>query len=445
MRILPLALLVLLSVNCGQIQHAFEIEPNAELGPPKVTAEPPAGLFNGEITITLKADLDATIYVSSNGNDPRTTTLGRLSGPSPFSVTINATTQLQYFASVDGKDGELTEGLWTRAGGPKGTISGVIVVGNFAVGKQVGLSHNFNIDALGTPVAPSEMPFMLTNLVTGTYRLFAISDRNDDGQLVPFLDYQSATTSIDIDVEDPLKAGPENVRIYLAASSTGLGTLRGTITLPKPPPLQNLQISLLDPSALTGGLDPATLLTQLQNGYRIFTNQNDTVYPYVITDLMPGRVTPVPSLLGFASGGIALNLLANPLKQTVIVADEETIADFEFGPVTISGALALGSNSAPDGGLAFGVVAARAVTITEGIQAVLMPVIFTKDTMTNTSRANYSGTAFRANSTVTLRVFTNANGANPITDALGWVIGGSMPDSTVVTQMDDVINDISLP
>ena len=139
--------------------------------------------------------------------------------------------------------------------------------------------------------------------MTGPHRLTAISDRNDDGKLIPFLDFQSATTTIDLDLTDPYKAGPENVRIYLGASGSGLGTLRGTITLPKPPALQNLQISLLDPAALTGGLDPAALLQQLQSGYRILTTPIETEYPYVITDLMPGRVNPVPSLIGFAQRG----------------------------------------------------------------------------------------------------------------------------------------------
>jgi hypothetical protein len=301
---------------------------------------------------------------------------------------------------------------------------------------------------MGKPMMPTEIPFLFTDLGTGTHRLTAISDRNDDGQLIPFLDFQSATTTIQLDLNDPFKAGPENVRIYLGASTSGLGTLRGTITLPKPPALQNLQISILDPAALSGGLDPQTLLQQLQGGYRILTTPMQTEYPYVITDLMPGRITPVPSLIGFANGGVAINLLANPLSPVTIRADEETVADFAFGPVTISGDLALGPMSAPTGGFGFGVVAARAVSITDGVQAVLMPVIFTTDTMTNTARASYSGTAFRGNATVNLRVFTNANGANPLTDSLTWVVNPfatGTPHATVNTTMADAVADITLP
>lgn len=436
------------SFACGQKPGPLEIEPNAELAPPRVIADPPAGPFNGEIDITFTSERPATVYFSTNGEDPRTSSLGRVSGPSPLTLHVPATVSVKYFASVDGKDGELQEGTWTRAGGPKGTISGVVVVGGFAVNKAVGLFRNTTLLDLGKPMMPTEIPFLFTDLRTGPHRLTAISDRNDDGALIPFLDFQSATTTIDLDLNDPYKAGPENVRIYLGASSSGLGTLRGTITLPKPPALQNLQMSLLDPGALSGGLDPATLLTQLQNGYRIFTTPDQTEYPYVITDLMPGRVNPVPSLFGFANGGIAINLLANPLQPVTIQADQETIADFAFGPVTISGDLVLGSMSAPTGGFGFGIVAAKTASISQGIQAVLMPVIFMQDTTTMTSRAAYSGTSFRGNTTVSLKVFTNANGANPITDALTWAVNPfapGAPHATVNTTMADAVADITLP
>ena len=76
-------------------------------------------------------------------------------------------------------------------------------------------------------------------LLNGQHRLTAISDRNGDGQLIPFLDFQSDTVTVELDLEDPFKAGPEGVRIYLGASGTGLGTLRGTITLPSAPRSSN--------------------------------------------------------------------------------------------------------------------------------------------------------------------------------------------------------------
>lgn len=433
---------------CGQTPGPLQLEPWAELAPPTVKASPPAGPFNGEITITFEASRPATIYVSTDGSDPRETSVGRLEGESPFTLTVSKTTTIKYFASVRGKDGALGEGTWTRAGGPAGTISGVVVVGGYAVGKEVGLFRNTTLERLGTPMMRTELPFSFSGLRTGTHRLTAVSDRNDDGQLVPFLDFTSDTTSIELDLEDPYKAGPENVRIYLGASGSGLGTLRGTITLPKPPALQTLQMSVLDPSALQGGLDPQALLQQLQGGYRILTTPDESEYPYVITDLQPGRYTPVPSLLGFGNGGVAINLLANPLRPVTIVADEETIADFAFGPVTLSGDVVLGPMSAPTGGLAFGIVAARIVSITDGVQAVLMPVLFTQDTMTNTSRASYSGSALKGNTTVSLRVFTNANGANPIGDALQWVINpfSSTPaHAQVSVQQADVVKDLTLP
>lgn len=433
---------------CGPAPAPFEVFPDAELGPPTTKVTPPPGPFNGEVTLTFSSDRPATIFVSTTGADPRTSSVGRLSGPSPFTVKLEKTTTVKYFASVGGKDEELKEGNWIRAGGPVGTISGVVVVGSFAAGKEVGLFHNTTLKRLGKPAMATEIPFTFDKLQSGAHRLTAISDRNDDGQLIPFLDFQSDTTTITLDLADPFKASAENVRIYLGASGTGLGTLKGTILLPKPPSFQNLQISVLDPGALTGGLDPAALFQQLQGGYRILTNQTDTVYPYVITDLKPGRYTPVPSLFGFGNGGVALNLLANPLRPVTIEADQETEANFAFGPVTIGGEITVSSMTAPQG-FAYGIVAARAASLTDGMQAVLMPVIFTRDPMTQALKGSYSGAAFRGNASIALRVFVNSGTtSNPITDALAWVINPfapQQPHATVMTGMTDVVRDITVP
>jgi hypothetical protein len=279
--------------------------------------------------------------------------------------------------------------------------------------------------------------------------LTAIADRNGDGALVPFLDFQSDTTTITLDLADPFKASAEDVRIYLGASGSGLGTLKGVIHLPKPPAFQNLQISVLSPDMLGGGFDPAQLLQLLQGGYRILTNQTDTDYPYVITNLAPGRYVPVPSLLGFGNGGIAINLLANPLQPVNVVADQETEKNFAFGPVTLSGEVVLGPNSAPQQGVPFAIVAAKSASLTDGIQAVLMPVLLTADpVMTGTMRGSYAGSAFRGNTTVSLRVFTSANMGNPIADALAWVVNPFAPlppQATVATQMADVVKDVIVP
>lgn len=440
---------LVLAVACGQTPGQLVIDPDAVLAPPVTTVTPPAGPFNGEVTLTFKTDREATVYLTTNGKDPRQFSPERVSGPSPLTLTVSKTTTVKYFASEHGRDEDLKEGQWIRAGGPVGTISGVIVVGSFAANKAVALVNNGASKTLMTPTEPGEIPFLIENLASGTYRLSALSDRNGDGRLVPFVDYQSATTSITLDLMDPFKASAEGVRIYLGASGTGLGTLKGTITLPKPPAFQNLQISVLSPNMLSGGnVDPMTLLQQLQGGYRVITNQTDTVYPYVITDLMPGDVIPVPSLLGFGLGGLAINLLANPFKPVTIVADEETEADFAFGPVTISGSVTVSAMSAPTGGLALGVVAARATSLTDGVQAVLMPVLFTPDPMTKDARGSYSGSAFRGNTTVAMRVFTNAAGANPLTDALTWVINpisGTPPHVSVNTGTTDVTQDILVP
>lgn len=93
-------------------------------------------------------------------------------------------------------------------------------------------------------------------------------------------------------------------------------------------------------------------------------------------------------------------------------------------------------------------MAARITSLADGIQAVLMPVLFTRDPMTMDARAMYSGASLKANQTVTLRVFTNANNANPITDALQWVINPFSPTpghATVPIGTNDTSRDIVIP
>lgn len=438
---LPVLLCSALILSCGrEPSDHLTVNPDAELEL-TVVADPPEGPFNGEITVTFTSIKPATIYVSTNGEDPRVTSNGRLSGTSPFTVSVRETTTLKYFASLHGTDGPLQEGTWTRAGGPKGTITGVVVVGGFAAGKAVGLYNNTDLKDLGTPTGPVEIPFEYTGLDSGTYQLSAMCDRNGDGLLWPVIDFASATTAITLDLNDPYKASAENVRIYLAASEPGLGTLRGTITLPKPPLLQSLRVSILDPGALTGGLDPTTLLTQLQNGYGIVTTQTQTEYPYVITGLQPGTIIPAASLIGFANGGVAVNLLANPLQPAVIRAGEETVQDFVYGPVTLTGTVTLGPQTAPGGGFNVGLVAGRALAFGDSSQLMLMPVIF--NDQNGASVANYAGTSIRSNASMSLKVFT---GTSALTDAFSWLLSiGSAGDATVATTTADATKDITLP
>lgn len=448
MRTLSLLLLVL-AVGCGpQTPLPLEPVPNAVVPPPTVTVTPPPGPFNGSVTLTLAADQKATIYWTADANDPRTSSRGRQEAEAPATLTLERTTSLKIFASNDGKDSALVEGTWIRAGGPVGTITGTVIFGAFCAGKEIGIGRNGNIKKLGrAPMMAGTLPFSYQALMTGTHRLTGYCDRNGDGNLTPFIDFAGDTVNVALELTDPYKASAEGVKVYVGASGTGLGTLRGTIVLPRPPPLQNLSMSVLPADALSGGLDPQVLLQQLQNGYRIFTTPNQTDYPYVVTDLQPGRVLPVPSLIGFGGGGIAINLVANPLRPTLIEADKETVQDFAFGPVTLSGDITVRGPNAPTG-FGLGIVAARITSLTDGIQAVLMPVLFTRDPMTMDARSQYSGAALKANQTVTLRVFTSANGANPITDALAWVVNpfSSTPGhATVSIGTTDATRDIVVP
>ncbi|MFT3836807.1 MAG: chitobiase/beta-hexosaminidase C-terminal domain-containing protein [Myxococcaceae bacterium] len=453
MRIVSLAVLALLAFSCGPTPEPLVFTPNATVPPPVTTVDPKPGPFNGKVTLTFTTDRPATVYVSTDGSDPRTTSVGRQQGESPFQITLDATTTVNYFASQKGKDEDLHTDMWIRAGGPKGTISGVVVVGDFAAGKTIGVYRNNELQKLGKPQTPQEVPFLFTGVATGTHNLVAYADRNGDDQLFPFIDYASATVPIQIDLTDPFKASAENVHIYLGTSAPELGTLEGTITLPKPPLGQSLRMSALNAGAFTtGATDPMALLNQLQAGYQIFTDPGTMQYPYVITDLMPGQYMPVPVLFGFGQGGIALNFVANPLMPANVTAGNTTVYDVAFGPVTMSGTAVVKAASAPQG-FAYGVVAARASSFSDGIQAVLMPVIFgAPDAMTGDLSGQFGAEALRANHTFAMRIFVNNNApggtGNPLTDALTWVVNpfATQPaHATVQTGTTDVTTTVTMP
>ncbi|MBS1148741.1 MAG: hypothetical protein H6Q89_439 [Myxococcaceae bacterium] len=440
MRALPRTLaagFTLFLLSCGQMPLPGKFEPTAKFPPPSTKVTPPPGPFNGEVELTFTTELPATIFVSLDGADPRTTSKGRIEGPSPLKLKLTQTTEVKYFASVGGRDEELQIGKWLRAGPAVGTISGVVVVGDFGINKLVGVTRNAQTVKLTKPTKASELPFTFTGLQAGPHRLQAILDRDDDGQLIPFLDFQSMTETITLDFKDPYKASAENVRLYLGSSPPELCTIAGTITLPNAPLGQNLQISAISPDGFLGGADPQALLTQLQGGYRIFTNPGQTEYPYVITDLKPGRYVPVPLLLGFGVGGVAMNFLANPLRTVNCVAGETAVSDHAFGPLTMNGTAVVKPPSAPSGAFNYGVVAAKSTSLITGIQAVMMPVVFARDATTMELSAAFGAQALRTNSTFSVRVFVNgaigSTAGNPIVDAMAWVINPFAPQPAHAT------------
>jgi hypothetical protein len=425
-------------VSCGQPPLPAEFTPLANLPPPSTKVSPPPGPFNGEVELTFTTELPATIYVSVDGSDPKTTTKGRMQGDSKLVVKLTATTEVKYFASANGRDEELHTEKWVRAGGPVGTISGVVVVGDFSVGKQVWVTRNAEVVKLTKPTMPSEIPFSFKGLMEGPHRLTATLDRDGDGNPIPFLDLQSPTETVTLDFKDPYKASAENVKLYLASSPPELCTIAGTITMPVPAFGQNLQIAAVGTSGFGAGFDPQALLTQLQNGYQVLTNPTDTEYPYVITNLQPGLYVPVPLLLGFGGGGIAMNFLANPLKPVNCKAGETAISDHAFGPITLAGTANISAASSPTGNFTYGVVAAKNISLVTGIQGVLMPVFFARDQTTMGLTSGFGATSLRDNSSFSLRVFSSGGAtamANPITDALTWVVNPFAPQPPHATVM----------
>lgn len=428
-------------------------EPNATLTAPVVSASPEPGPFSGTARVTLRADEPSTVFATVDGSDPLVESAARLTGPSPLVVQLDRTTTLRYAARAGARTSEARSGEWVRVGGAPGNISGVVAVGAFATGMDLAVTLDGEVRPLGRVAAPTELLFLYEGLDAGTYVLSAMADRSGDGAFDPFQDLVAPAQRVTIDPADPAQASAEGVRLRLGASDTGLGTLRGTVTVPRPPPGQALRISALSPDALTAGMsgrDAGSLLALLQNGDQLLTSPERSEYPYVITNLDPGQYVPAPSLLGLGPMGASANFIANLLGPATVQADRETTANVAFGPVNLAGLVTLlrvatdggmptpdGGEPPPDGGLVLpdggialdggvllGVVAARTFSLAQGVQGLVLPVVLLVDPtalpLGSRLTGAYEGQALRANARFSLRLFRG--GSAGVTAALQWAL-----------------------
>lgn len=442
MKRLALALASFAVLACGEPSGSNDLV---------TTLTPPPGPFNDRVTVRLTSNVAATIFVTTDGTDAHNAGINQRSGPSPLDVELTKSTTLTFFARSSDAEEAMRSVQYVRAGGARGTVSGVIVVDTLAIGKAVQLTGDNAGQTFAALPAKGEIPFTLTGLQTGAHRLRAIADRDANGLFLPFLDDSSDPYDYEIDLADPFKSNIEGVKLFLGASPSGLCTLAGTLTIEKPAAGQFANISALSPSAFTSGAaggDFTGLLAQLQNGYQILAMPPQTEYPYAITGLEPGQYMGVPLLTTFGLGGIGLNVIANPMKTINCRAGETARADFVFGPIGITGKVTLTPATPPEG-FVYGIVAAKSSTLSTGIQAVLMPALFIGGVNDSGELvANYAGQGLRGNANFAMRAFTSADGSEPLTAAFAWAVNpfaSEPPQATVHTVDIDVVQDFALP
>jgi len=440
----------------------------------KTTLNPPPGPFNDVITVTLTSNKPAQIFVTTDETDPHVASLSRLIGQSPMTVDIKRTTTLKYFArTAEGVEEPLGTAEYIRAGGKKGTVTGTIIVGSVASNTVIDL----RLDRTDVQMFPAlgkegEIPFELDDVATGDHRLTAISDRNNDGNFFPLIDYTSDAVAFSLDLNDPFHASAEGIKIYLGASPDGLCTIEGTITVPKADIGQDVAITALSPSVFTnaqgGGNAAQDLLAQLQHAYNVFATADSTEYPYAITNLQPGQYLPIPILTSVSLNGLGMNFLVNILHIYNLKPGDVAHADFDFGSVALNGTVTLAPAMAPTQNLIYGMVAAKNISLTGTSEAVLMPIFFRPGAMPNTFEGNYLGQGLRDSGSFNIRVFTNLDdgsmqgggmtpggvgglpgglGGGPIISALTWVINplaSEPPHATFTSNGMDVTQDITV-
>ncbi|MFN7134594.1 MAG: chitobiase/beta-hexosaminidase C-terminal domain-containing protein, partial [Myxococcales bacterium] len=400
--------------------------------------------FNGEVEVTLATDRDASLIFTLDGSEPSGDKAQ--TQPAPVKLKLSATTTLRFFSrTAEGAVEQEQSAQYVRAGGPKGTVSGVVVVGSYCVGQQIAVLADGRPVELGRAAEAGELPFKLENVADGAHRLQAISDRNDDGRFTPFIDFTSETFQYALDSKDPFKASVEDVKLYLGESRPGLCTISGKVRFDKALGGQNLSVVAMSPSAFSGGMDPQALMAQLGGGYRIFTNDTDTEYPYVLTDLEDGTYMPVAILTGLGGGSFGMNMLANPLRTVSCSADTEQQMNFRYGPSVVQGTVTL-KPATPPQGFVWGMIAARNFSLLEGAQVLLMPAFFNGSS--TELQAAYSGQAMRNNAQFDLRAFTSLSGQDPISSSLMWVMNPFAPEQPhkkVTTASTPVQADFTVP
>lgn len=430
------AMLLLLSA-CGG--------PLLGYGDPVTTLDPPPGVFNGTLTVTMSTDRPAKVVYTTDGSDPLKSPT-RIEKDAPVEVELTATTTLTFYADDDGDQEDVRTAEYLRAGGEPGTASGVIVVDTIAIGHAVALVADSQQTVFPAVSKKTEIPFVVTGLGTGQHRLRAMSDRDDDGSFLPVLDLSSDTYNFQIDLDDPFRASVENVRLYLGASLDGLCTIEGEINVPNAGFGESVSIAALGGGSFSGDMDPTALLSQLQNGYQVFARDGTDVYPYAITDLEPGSYIPVPLRTTFGAGGIGLNLLANPLSPVQCRAGQVKTVDFGFGVANISGTVTL-TTPEETSGMVWGIVAAKQMTLLGGMQAVLMPVLFSGENEAGARTTSYAGSGLRRGS-FSMRVFTSVDEENPLTGALSWVVNplsNTPPHTSITVGLNDLTQDFVFP
>ncbi|MBI5542259.1 MAG: chitobiase/beta-hexosaminidase C-terminal domain-containing protein [Deltaproteobacteria bacterium] len=417
----------------GPSDAAAVVPPDAAASAPvpaKTTLSPPPGPFNEKVEVTLTTDKPAKLLLTTDGSDPRSSSTRR-EEPAPFALVLDKTTTLAFFSiTPDGAEEAMTSVMYVRAGGPKGTVSGVVIVGPTALGHEVGIAGDLQTLKLGAPLERGEIPFLLTDLGTGAHRLVPYSDTNDDGLYLPFLDLSGAAYGFELDLDDPFRASLEGVKLYLGTSQPGLCTLQGKVSFPVPVPNLNLSVAAFDPNVLMGGgADPTTLLSAFGDGYRVTTNDIDTEYPYAIFDLPPGQYLAVPALLG-ALGGLQLNLLVDLGGSRSCAQDGLATADFAFGQVELTGSVAY--TPASPAAFAYGAIVARSFSFSmqgPSAQVALMPAFLFSDGAV--LQGSFSAQALRDGQTFELRAFTSldaASGANPLVAAFSWALNPFAPE-----------------
>jgi hypothetical protein len=140
-----------------------------------------------------------------------------------------------------------------------------------------------------------------------------------------------------------------------------------------------------------------------------------------------------------------MNFLASPLSPAIVPAGGEAIADFSFGPISISGKVSLMPATPSASNVIYGVVAARTGSLGTGIQAVLMPVVFGPDS-SGGYVANYGGQALKENATFAMKTFVSTSSMNPLTDALQWAINPfsqQPPDISLPIGTANVVQDLT--
>lgn len=202
----------------SDISGGGQVAVNIDVTPPITTARPPGGIYDSSQTVTLSTGEAATIYYTTNGSDP-TTSSTRYSSP----LTISSTLTLKYFAvDTAGNREQLTTSTYTipRFGNITGSVTDSIA--NAGIQGVLVIAYDENPTAMPiAAITDRTGSYSITGLAAGSYKIIFRTYGNTDYQSQWYNNKPDKLTATTVTVTDSSTTTGINASLQRGGKITG--------------------------------------------------------------------------------------------------------------------------------------------------------------------------------------------------------------------------------